>query len=297
MQQNIQNIALGLKCPKCNFPLGGLNKQIFLNYFNSNKTACSHCHELYDVFEVIEGCIDENFFYNDVYSFVGAEKAIFNIILDVKPPTALKFVDYGIPVGSRILHVNYTPQGQGLFPLEFHGNSPYRGAPKDQVILYPAKFASDEASPTKLSVMVTWINAQSLENVSLKSLVDAFEEYSNNELVTSIVPANTAIEFDVMRYAKDELQSVSSKTSVNDFFKSGISYIPILKVLIPLVAKMKNFPMMPEKLIASLVELASLRNQIAHTGTTKAPLNKSQVVKCLTAVILGKMYIEELRNA
>lgn len=297
MQQQIPNIALGLKCPKCNCPLVELNKHVFISYLNNEMPACVQCQAGYDVFEVISGCIDENFFYNDVYAFVGAEKAVFNITLDVKPSTTLRFEDYGIPAGSRILHINYTPQNQGLFPLEFHGNSPYRGAPKDQVILYPAKFKADEVSPTVLSIMVTWINQDSLENVSLKSLVDAFEEYSSGELITAIVPANTAIEFDVMRYAEEALLTISTKNNVKEFFKSGVSYVPTLKILIPLIAKTKNFPAMPPGMLESLVQLASLRNQIAHTGKTKVPLVKEQVVKCLTAVILGKMYIEELRNA
>lgn len=297
MWQQTPNIALGLKCPECNCPLVELNKHVFLSYLNNEKSTCVQCQAEYDVFEVIYGCIDENFFYNDIYSFVGAEKAVFNITLDVKPSTTLRFEDYGIPAGSRILHINYTPQGQGLFPLEFHGNSPYRGAPKDQVVLYPAKFQNDKASPTTLSVMVTWINQASLENVSLKSLVDAFEEYSSGELITAIVPANTAIELDVMRYTKEALLTISSKNSVNEFFKSGVSYVPTLKILIPLIAKTKNFPTMQPDVLESLVQLASFRNHIAHTGKTKVPLSKEQVVKCLTAVILGKMYIEELRNA
>lgn len=297
MHQQTLNNALGLECPKCNCPLLKLNRQLFLNYLNSEKLTCGQCQEGYDIFEVILSCINENFFYNDVYAFVGANKSIFQITLDVNPSTTLRFEDHGIPLGSRILHINYTPQGQGLFPLEFHGNSPYRGAPRDQVTLYPAKFLSDEVSPTMLSVMVTWINKESLENLSLKSLVDAFEEYSSGELITSIVPANTAIEFDVMRYLEEELLIISSKSNVKEFFNSGVSYVPALKVLIPLIAKAKGFPVMPTVMFESLVHLASFRNQIAHTGKTKSVLSKIQVVRCLTAVILGKMYIQELKNA
>ena len=259
--------------------------------------SCLQCEKGFNFFAVINSCIEENFFYNDVYAFVGAKKTVFTMALDVKPSTTLKFEDYGIPSGSRILHINYTPQGQGLFPLEFHGNSPYRGVPKDQVILYPAKFGDELASTTNLSVMITWINGESLESVSLKSLVDALEEYSGNELITSIVPANTSIEFDVMRYSEDALLEVSSKNNVKEFFKSGISYVPTLKVLIPLVAKAKNFPPMPEEMFSSLVQLATLRNQIAHTGKTKEPLTRERVANYLTAVILAKMYIEALRNA
>lgn len=286
-----------LSCPRCNAPVLNLDQESFINYLSGTVSSCSECEKDLNFFELVNMRIDENFFYNDVYTFVGAKKALFKMILEVKPSTTLKFEDYGIPRGSRILHINYTPQGPNLFPLEFHGNSPYRGVPKDEVILFPARFEGNPSLPTTLNVMITWIDGESLESVSFKSLVDSLEEYSGNDLIASIVPANTSIEFDVMRYTEDALLEVSSKSNVKEFFKSGVSYVPTLKVLIPLIATVKNFPPMPSEILTSLVQLATLRNQIAHTGKTKAPLTKEQVATLLTAVILAKMYIEAIRNA
>ncbi len=293
----MQNFSPCLSCPSCNASVLHLEQENFKNYLLGIMPSCSQCKKELNFFELVNICIDKNFFYNDVYAFIGAEKTIFKMTLDVKPSTTLRFEDYGIPVGSRILHINYTPQGGSLFPLEFHGNSPYRGVPKQEVTLFPARFKDAPVSSTTLNVMITWINGESLESASLKSLVDSLEEYSGDDLIASIVPANTSIEFDVMRYTEDVLLDVSSKNNVKEFFKSGISYAPTLKVLIPLIAKIKSFPSMPEEILSSLVQLATLRNQIAHTGKTKALLTKKQVAKLLTAVILAKMYIEELRNA
>ncbi len=297
MHQQIPNFALGLKCTKCNCPMVSLTDQEFFDYLDSKEALCSQCRTRLNLFDVISRCIEENFFFNDVFAFVGANKSLFQIKLDPSPATTLNFEEYGIPKGSRILHINYTPQGLGLFPLEFHGNSPYRGAPRDSVTLYPAKFGDEKAVATDVSVMITWLESGSLEDVSLKSLVDAFEEYSRQEFGTCIVPANTAIEFDVMRYAETALEGISSKSNVKEFFKSGVSYTPTLKVLIPLLAKIKGFPAMPEELLAALVKLAALRNQFAHTGKTKEPLSKQQVVACLTGVILGKWYVSALQKA
>lgn len=297
MHLELSNIALGLKCANCNLPLINLADHDFLQYLHSKSTSCSKCNAKLNLFNTLTHCIEENFFFNDVFSFVGAKRSVFQVKLNSSSNTTLTFEDHGIPKGSRILHINYTPQGFGTFPLEIHGNSPYRGAPRDSVTLYPAKLGDNETTSTSLSVMVTWLENGSLEDASLKSLVDAFEEYSRQEFETCIVPANTAIEFDVMRYTEKSLEIVSSKNNIKDFFKSGVSYVPTLKVLIPLLAKLNNFPAMPDELLASLVKLASLRNQIAHTGKTKEPLSKQLVASCLTGAILGKWYISALQNS
>lgn len=293
----IPNIALGLKCPKCSCPLGELSDQQFLLYLHGKSSSCQQCDGDLELFKIVANCIEQNFFFNDVFAFVGAKKSTFKIMLDPKPSTTLAFEDHGIPKGSRILHINYTPQGGGVFPLEFHSNTPSRKPPKDSVILFPARFTQDREAATEICVMVTWIDSDSLENVSLKSLVDAFEEYSQGEYLISIVPANTSIELDVMRYTESALEELSSRTSVKEFFKSGISYVPTLKVLVPLLSRLKGFPAMPDSLFKSLVELASFRNQIAHTGKTRSPLTKKQVVNSLTGAVLGKWYFKLLRNA
>ncbi|MGB6054744.1 MAG: hypothetical protein WBG17_05835 [Burkholderiaceae bacterium] len=296
MHQQIPQFALGLKCTKCHCPIVNLDDQQFLWYLKGKGLLCFQCKTELNLFKIIADCIEENFFLNDVFAFVGAKKAIFDIKLDPGQPTVLTFEEYGIPKGSRILHINYTPQGLALFPLEFHGNSPYRGVPRDSVVLYPARFVGKTETSTQVNVMITWVESGSLEDVSLKSLVDAFEEYSRGELGTCIVPANTAVEFDVMRYTETALEEVSSRNNIKEFFKSGISFVPTLKVIIPLLARLKGFPTMPEELFTSLVQLAVLRNQIAHTGKTKTPLLKKQVVICLTGVVLGKWYVKELQK-
>ncbi len=297
MNQIIPTSALSFKCIKCNCPLPIFGREKFLGYLKEDVISCHQCKAKANLFDILVSCIDENFFFNDVFVFAGAEKSIFQFKLEPAQPTTVIFEHYGIPKGARILHLNYTPQGQGLFPLEFHGNSPYRGMPRESVTLYPAKFLGNDEKATEINVMATWVSNDSLEDISLKSLVDALEEYSHEEYTACIVPANTSIEFDVMRCTEIILEDVSSKNYVKEFFNSGISYVPTLKVLIPLISRLKGFPDMPQEILTSLVTLATFRNQIAHTGKTRSTLTKNQIAKCLTGVILGKHYINELGNA
>lgn len=296
MHQLIPNYAKGLKCLKCSNIIINLQAGQLIRYLMSELEPCPHCNTHLNLFNIISNCIEENFFFTDVFEFVNANTSIIQFTLKPASVITITFEEYGIPKGSRILQINYTPEMGGLYPLEWHGNTPFRLAPRDFVTLYPAQFCDSTPSDTKVNMMITWIESGSLEDASLRSLVDAFQEYSLQDFDTCIVPANTAIEFDTMQYIENALEAVSSKNNIKEFFKGGVSYVPSLKIVIPLIAKTKNFPTMPEQLLTSLVTLASLRNQIAHTGKTKAPLSKEQVAKCLSGVILGKWYIRELRK-
>lgn len=296
MHKHIPNFVKGLKCLGCSTPIINLTTEQFFLYLTDQPNPCPACRKNLNLFDAISNCIEENFFFTDVFTFVNANTSIMSVILKPGAMTTINFEEYGIPKDSRILQINYTPEMGGLFPVEWHGNIPSRLAPKNSVTLYPANFGDETASDTKVNMLITWIESGSLEDASLKSLVDAFQEYSIGDYETCIVPANIAIEFDTMQYIETALETISSKNNIKEFFKGGVSYVPSLKIIVPLLAKSKNFPAMPESLLAPLLTLATLRNQIAHSGRTKAPLSKKQVSKCLTGVILGKWYIRKLRK-
>ena len=248
------------------------------------------------MFDVLSKCIEENFFFNDVFSFIGAEITLIPFSLEPDKPIILKFSEHGVPSDARILHINYTPSDGGLFPIEMHGNTPYRGIPQGQVQLYPSSFSNREKSTTKVNVMLTWIDGQSSRDISLKVLIDALEDYAHDDLESCIVPANTAIEFEVMRYIEQELEKVCSKGDITSLFSSGATYIPSLKVLLPLIATLKGLPLLPDEVISNLKALASHRNQIAHTGKTKSALNKKQIAKSLTSVMIARHYIKFIQS-
>jgi len=294
MYQSIPSFSFGLKCQECGMPLAGLSNDLLIRYLVGVINSCAKCEKELDVFNVLIACIEENFFFDDVFALVGAKKTLGTFTLKKDTPLTLIFEECGVPKGARILSMNYSPQGD-LFPLEFHGNSPRRLTPKDTVTVFPVSFGPDAPESVPLNVMLTWLEEGSLEDASITSLVNAFEEYANGDYTASVVPANTSIEFDVMQAVEFLLESVTSKGNVKEFFNSGVGYVPVLKVVVPLLAKAKGFPLMPAELLASLVRLASLRNQIAHTGKTKATLTKKDIVTCLAGVVLGKWYANALR--
>ena len=294
---SIPNIPLGFKCTKCGCPLHSFGYFELLNYFGGKNLQCTQCKSQSKLFDVLSDCIEENFFFNDVFSFIGAQKTLFNFSLEPDNPITLKFSNYGVPSDARILHINYTPSDGGLFPIEMHGNSPYRGMPKGEVTLYPSSFPHREKNTTNINVMLTWVHGHSSSDISLKVLIDALEEYAHNDLESCIVPANTAIEFEVMRYIEQELEKICSKSDIKSLFSSGTTYIPSLKVLLPLIATLKKVPILPNEVMSGLKALASLRNQIAHTGKTKSPLNKKQIAKSLASVIIARHYIKFIQRA
>lgn len=293
----IHNFSRSLRCASCKIPLISFSDSQLTNYIENTANQCLACNNQIDILDTIALSIEENFFFNDVYAFVGAKMCIGEFHLIKNTPLTLNFEDFDVPKGARILSINYTPQGS-LFPLELQGNSPSRKMPKDGITLFPAAIMGEEGEDrVKCTIMLTWIEEGSLEEDSLLSLVDAFEEYCNDELEACIVPANTSIEFDVMQFLKSSLEENFSKTTVKDFLSCGISYVPSLKIMIPLIAKTKRSSAMPGNLLTGLTLLASWRNQIAHSGKTKQPLTKKEVATSLACVIIGKWYIRSLRSA
>lgn len=293
-----QSYPFGLFCQHCDEPLIRMTDEQLKNYINSIENTCPECQGHFNAFTNITESIDENFFFDDVFSYVGAKTSAGLFTLKSGQSTIINFEDYGIPKGARIVSINYTPMSSSenlTIPLEVHGNMPPRLTPKESVTLWPANISGAEGE-TKCSIRLTWLEPGSLEDMSVLSLVNAFEEYSAGDLIASIVPANTSIEFDIMQTVKTILEDIASKANIKEYFQSGVSYVPVLKIMVPILAKLKGIPAMPEEMQASLVRLAALRNQIAHTGKPKNPLDRKEVAKCLAAVIIGKWYVNFLRN-
>ncbi|MGU5794637.1 hypothetical protein ACV1DW_17575 [Aeromonas hydrophila] len=281
-------------CTNCDCPIHVLDEHV-VKYFRNEELKCYKCDSTLNLWKVISNIFDVNFFHSDVFSFVGSNTSTFTVKLVKDTISTVTFSDYGIPKGSRILHINYTASGV-LHPLERHGNSPFRGMPSDSISLSPIQFLEDDGeTDNEVYIRVTWVESGTANENSLETLVNAFEEYSHGRLPLAIVPANTAIEFSVLQYAESVISSFSSNSSARELFKT-LSYVPTLKNIIPLICALKSKEAMPNEVMNKLVFLASLRNQIAHTGKTKNKISKKEISECLAAVILGIRYIRYLQE-
>ena len=235
---------------------------------------------------------------NEALSFVGAKTTVFVLPLHPGKKARYRFSENGVPLGSKVLYVNYTPNGpggNGLFPLEWHGNVPTRRFAMDEVTLQPVPVSDTEPpAETNLAIMVTWVPHSAADD-AWQSLFDAFEAFIAERYSSVVVPANVAVESSLLVFLTRFLDPIVGKKKTEDFLSSAASYSHQLNVLLPLVAELRGMPRLPVHIAGCLNRLRSLRNDLAHSGATAAPLTRKETAQLLTAALFGFHYIRHLR--
>jgi hypothetical protein len=287
---DIMNIAPSVPCRSCS-DFTVIQSIYIEKYFKKESISCTKCNSEMDWWVTIQNAIRENFMLNQAFQTLGAETNLFNIHLEPNTRTRIKLSENGIPANARVLYINYTPQGGGLFPIEIHGNVPHRRITSDEIWIYPMPGLGDHSgSTTKVSVMITWIEHSSDEN-SLVNLTDAFESYSTGQYQDSIVPANVAVESALSKLLSTYISGIVSKENTEDFLVNAATYSSQLNVVLPLIVKHKELPILPDNIRGLLNKLRGLRNQIAHKGNTKNELTKTDTADVLCAALFGLKYI------
>jgi len=266
-------------------------------HFESKPVKCGKCGAILDWWVTARREVENNFMYNKAFAFVGARETWFTLILKTGERKVYRFSENGIPAGSKVLYVNYTPQGPGSFPAEIHGNVPTRRFFSDQVALYPVPLGGQESvDETEVSVFVSWVPSTSADD-SWQSLVDAFEDYSHERYSSMVVPANVAVESALSRLLNSYLQRfVSKKKRVEDFLDMAATYSHQLNVLLPMIASLNGIPDLPDPIRGALNSLRGLRNDLAHDGVTGSPLNTSIAAELLCGALFGFHYVRYVAN-
>jgi hypothetical protein len=284
-----------VKCPTCYAPIVFNEIQIREYYKGEKIVTCTQGHTA-DWWNLVRQTIEDNFMDNQAYTLIGAETKVFIICLRKGQEYRYRFSDYDIPHDAKILYINYTPQGTGLFPVEFHGNVSTRRRVGDEVVVYPFPMKLDSSTSnqtdTKVAVMVSWV-AGDTEDGSLYNLREAFEFYVQNKYSSIIIPANVAVELALGRFLTSYLQNFSSKTKVGKFIEE-VTYAHQLNVLLTMIAKTKGLPVLPDQIRGVLNKLRSDRNYVAHCGKLKKPLEKNEAAELLCGSLFGLHYVRYL---
>ena len=289
------NISPWIPCTNCNAPIIVENTFIY-NYFNNKPILCTNCGFSLNWFKAVNQAIRKNFMLNQAFSVLEANTKIIEIYLKQGTRTCINFLDNGIPKESRILYINYTPQGGNLYPLEIHGNVPHRRILTEEIWLYPASSSNNQTtSETKVNVMISWIE-NSEDEIEFINIVDAFEAYSNNQYLDSVVPANVAVESALAKLLNTFISNYVSNKHTDNFLKDAATYSYQLNVVLPLIVKLKNLPVLPDNIRGNLNNLRDYRNQIAHTGKTKDVLTKENIADALCAALFGLKYISYIHD-
>jgi hypothetical protein len=283
-------VAPCVGCPVCGHPIQIEDSQV-TGYFSGLPVICANGHQLADWWNAACREIEKNFMLNQAFAFIGAQTVIFQIELQLGKRSIYRFSDFGIPRDARILYVNYTPQGGGLFPIEIHGNVSTRRFVSDEVVVFPVPFGPDNSAvDTEVSVMVSWV-PQTADDESWQSLTDAFESYAQTHYSSMIVPANVAVESALSRLLTAYLEKFVAKKRVEDFLENAATYGHQLNVVLPVLTTLNSLPDLPDNVRGVLNRLRSLRNELAHTGVLEHPLNQRSAAELLCGALFGLHYV------
>lgn len=279
------------ECKAASFPI---DSNYLRKYFFSEDIICSKCKAKLDWWSLLLRHLEWNFpFY--LYGLVGALDTL--IMLKMKPNevTVLDMSEVGIPKEAKILHIGYTPNGNGLFPLEIHGNTPIRHFTPHKISLFGRPFG-EPATETPVAVSITWIQTFFTED-SWQNLIQAFEAYSIGKFNSAIIPANVAVESKLNQVLRLHLNKVASVDRVAEFLDTRATYSYQLNILLPLITTHLGYPKMPNHIRGFLNTLRDLRNDIAHKGKLERQLDKRQSAELLCAAVFGLGYINLLEDS
>ena len=284
------NIAPWVPCKKCKAPI--VVESIYIEkYFKAESISCTKCNSEIDWWTTIQHAIRENFMLNQAFSTLEAKTNLMDLHLEPNTRTRIKLSENGIPLDARILYINYTPDDGGLFPIEIHGNVPHRRTLGDEIRIYPIPISNnDTVSTTKTSVMITWVK-HSADEHSLVNITDAFESYSTDQYQDSIVPANVAVESALSKLLSMYISKMASEKRTENFLANAATYSHQLNIVLPLIVKLKELPVLPDNIRGLLNKLRDLRNEIAHSGNIENELTKADTADVLCAALFGLKYI------
>lgn len=260
-----------------------------IQYFNKRDIICSECGEKLDWWNFNLNMIKQNFLFSQTFYAIGAKTTYFEITMNPDEIAKIKFEEHGLPKSARLLSIGYTIKGS-LWPLEIHGNCPQRHFVPREVHLYPRPLPNQEIRPSKVSISFVWI-PDAEEDESWQNLCDAFEAYGNKKFKSSIVPANVAVEAQLIKVLQTALQESCPRKKIRSFLKSS-SYYNQLNVVLPSLLIPKKFPLIPDHILEFLNKLRTTRNDIAHEGYLDHPLTVDDTASMLCAALFGFRYMQ-----
>jgi hypothetical protein len=276
-------------CPNCN-ALQTIPDRALDGYFWHTSKPCPSCGSPIDWWVAFRRLLEGGSSFS-MFSAVRAHQTVVQTGLRRGEILELDFEQLGLPKNARLLHINYTPNGHGLAPVEMHGNEPQRYQIPRRVSLYPVPKAGAETNEVPLAILYTWVET-AVDDVAWDSLVDAFEAFSSGRFSALVVPANVAVESRVSRVLHKFLCKTVPVNRVEDFLRSAATYSYQFNVLLPVLVDAFGAPHMPDDLRGHLNHLRKTRNDLAHRGRFDKPLSVGDAANLLCAAVFGFEYCQ-----
>ncbi len=256
-------------------------------YYLEVETKCSRCNISFDFWNMALDLLltRSALFQNWAAAFIGAQQAFLEIELGPEEVRELKFSEYGIPDDAKILYLNYTPYGGGMFPVELHGNVPIHQMTPHTVTLYGRPIPKHEGSQSKgkVTVFVAFLT-HSADKHELSSLASAFDAFLRDDYEAMVIPASAAIEDSMVRLVTDFLRINGLPT------KHRPSKQVTRGIILPLACSLRGVPRQRNHIVALVKDLWGLRDKMAHAGHLDRPLDPATAANLLCAAMFEVNY-------
>lgn len=285
-------------CPLCGNGAGS-GSGLIDDFFLGKPLVCDACGGTTDAWTAYLCTLNHPvpFLHDAAAYFVGFKSAYFQVRLAKGQVLDLRLEDYGVPAGSRLIRLNYTPTGIGVQPVELHGNEALVRRGRDQIALYgrpydpqnmPA-FGDSEGSSIAVQVCVTFASPDDRIEHAEDALSKAFVALDQNEFVDMVIPAAMAVEF-------------SCKTLCTDFKDAvclnlrGIQDKDLLTQVVPVIATAVGMNQLSSEICLKVGRLWGQRDSVAHTGRLHQPYARENAVMQLAAAVFTFRYLALLRR-
>ena len=288
-----RTFAWGAPCVSCKTALPPLRDTAAV-FFENGSVPCPKCGAAVNVWEVTKNEIKIYLGTFIGLAELGANQTCFTFDLAPSERKNLDFTEHGVPPSAVVVSVNYTPQGAGCFPIEFHGNEARSRSYKPQASVYGTSWG-DNPGPIKIAVLVTWIDELE-EPEAWTMLADAFQAATDNRFSRAVVPAYSAFEVSASRLIRELLLKVTSKDSVEEFMVRDLSAASAVNVLLPFICRTLSVKDLPEDIRGKLTRLRRLRNKALHESLRDVDVDRSEVAELLCAAVFGFEFVRYARE-
>jgi hypothetical protein len=279
-------------CPKCYYVLPPM-REAAKAYFENGFVTCSQCHVSVDLWDVV---LMHTLAMPSVavmsLELLGASRTGFVKTIEDGKYHEIDLTSVGIPENATVLQVGYTPQGGGVFPIEWHGNVPERRIVGTTLRLI-GRAAQGHGPVSPVSIWVLWVHQE--ESDGWPYLVNAFEAVVSRHFDRVIVPAQSAVEISTMPIVRELLEKHASVRHVKRFVDNDLTYGSVINVFLPFVAGQMGIMKLPDKIRGSLNKLRTLRNALIHSGTGVSNVTPRDALEALCAAVFGFEYAVYVR--
>ncbi len=280
-------------CPQCCYVLPPM-REASKAYFEQGFVTCSQCHVPVDLWDVV---LMHALAMPSVavmsLELLGASRTSFVKDIEDGKYHEIDLTSIGIPEDATVLQVGYTPQGGGVFPLEWHGNVPERRIVGTTLRLI-GRAAQGHGPVSPVSIWVVWVHQEAADGWPY--LVNAFEAVISRHFDRVIVPAQSAVEISIIPIVKDLLEKHASTDRVKQFVEDELSFGHVINVFLPFVAGQMGITKLPDKIRGSLNKLRRLRNALVHRGVGGSKVTPEDALEALCAAVFGFEYAVYARS-